>query len=81
MEEDDVRILVTGAASGIGLATSRTLGDEGHAVMAMDRVGAALAAVMGMARAIRVAGSVADRADCLRGAADRTGGSPQDVKA
>jgi NAD(P)-dependent dehydrogenase (short-subunit alcohol dehydrogenase family) len=72
-----VRILVTGGASGIGLATVRTLADQGHEVIAMDRDDAALAAVAGMARVTPVAGSVTDEADCLRVAAlatERLGG-------
>jgi NAD(P)-dependent dehydrogenase (short-subunit alcohol dehydrogenase family) len=75
--ESVVRIIVTGGASGIGLATVRTLADQGHEVIAMDRDGAALAAVAGMARVTPFAGSVTDEADCLRVAAlaaERLGG-------
>jgi NAD(P)-dependent dehydrogenase (short-subunit alcohol dehydrogenase family) len=72
-----VRILVTGGASGIGLATVRMLADQGHEVVVMDRDDAALSALSGMPRITPLTGSVADEADCLRVAAlalDRLGG-------
>ncbi len=63
-----MRILVTGGASGIGLATVRTLAVQGHAVIVMDRDAAALDALPGGIAAAAVTGSVADMGDCLRAA-------------
>lgn len=55
------RILVTGAAMGIGLAVARTLAGRGHRLVLMDINGAALEAVVaGIPGAVAITGSVAD---------------------
>lgn len=55
------RCLITGAASGIGLATARLLSGAGHELILVDRDSAALAAQCdGLANAVCHAGDVAD---------------------
>lgn len=59
------RILVTGAASGIGLETARLLANEGAVLVLMDRDEQALAPVADEFRAVaRVGGDVTREADC-----------------
>ncbi len=61
-----MRHLVTGGASGIGLATVRMLAADGHEVIAMDMDEAALAALAHVPGVIPFAGSVASEADCSK---------------
>ena len=59
------RVLVTGAASGIGLETARLLAREGAALVLMDRDEPALDAVAGELRAVaRIGGDVTREDDC-----------------
>lgn len=59
------RILVTGAASGIGLETARFLAGQGAVLVLMDRDRQALAAVAdGLGAAAQVGGDVTSEADC-----------------
>lgn len=72
-----MRYLVTGGASGIGLATVQMLASDGHDVIAMDLDEAALASLANVPGVIPFAGSVASESDCrkLAGfAAARLGG-------
>ena len=63
-----MRHLVTGGASGIGLATVRMLAADGHDVIAMDVDKAALAALADVPGVIPFAGSVASEDDCRKAA-------------
>lgn len=59
------RVLVTGAASGIGLETARVLAGEGAALILMDRAREALDAVVDDLDAVAsVGGDVTNEADC-----------------
>lgn len=61
-----MRHLVTGGASGIGLATVRMLAADGHDVIAMDTDEAMLAALADVRGVITYAGSVASETDCRK---------------
>lgn len=61
-----MRHLVTGGASGIGLATVRMLAADGHDVVAMDTDEAMLAALADVQGVITYAGSVASETDCRK---------------
>lgn len=61
-----MRHLVTGGASGIGLATVRMLAADGHDVIAMDTDEAMLAALADVPGVITYAGSVVSEADCQK---------------
>lgn len=61
-----MRHLVTGGASGIGLATVRMLAADGHDVIAMDTDEAMLAALADVQGVITYAGSVASETDCRK---------------
>jgi NAD(P)-dependent dehydrogenase (short-subunit alcohol dehydrogenase family) len=70
-----MRIVVTGAASGIGAATARLLASEGHQLVCMDRDAAALKDVAGAQAAITL--DVSDEAAVIaafREAGERLGG-------
>ncbi len=70
-----MRIIVTGAGSGIGAATARLLASQGHRLVCMDRDAAALRAVAGKDGAVAV--DVADEhavIDAFRDAGERLGG-------
>ena len=69
-----MRIVVTGAGSGIGAATARLFASQGHQLVCMDRDAAALRAVgAGVALAVDVADEAAVT-DAFREAGERLGG-------
>lgn len=69
MRMRDKAVVITGAASGIGLETARLMAREGARVALVDRDAAALAALEGEGFAALVAGDVGAEPDVATGAA------------